>query len=65
MLKKLILECLLARVVAGTLEKLSVFCVVLCNITDLFVIIGPGQGGETVRVEPATGRIQFDTVILR
>lgn len=38
--------------------------VVFGNVSDLFVVVGSCQCGQTVRMEPATSWVELDSVIL-
>lgn len=65
MLEELVLECLVAGIVAGAVEQCSILGIVFGDRFDLLVVVGPGQCGQSVWVHFAAAWIQFGAVVLR
>lgn len=65
MLKELILERLVSRIVAGSIKQRSILSIVLRHSLHLFVIISTGQCRQTIRVHLAATRIQLGAIVLR
>lgn len=63
-LEELVLECLVPRIVAGTIEECCVLSVILGDSLHLLVVIGTCQGGQPIGVHLATVGVQLGTVVL-
>lgn len=63
-LEELVLECLVPRIVAGSIEECCVLSVILGDSLHLLVVIGTCQGGQSVGVHLAAVGVQLGTIVL-
>lgn len=63
-LEELVLECLVSRIVAGSIEECCVLSVILGDSLHLLVVIGTCQGGQSIGVHLAAIGVQLGTVVL-
>jgi len=63
-LEELVLQRLVAGIVAGSVEQGGVLCVILGHGLHLLVVVSPSQSGQAVGVHLAAVGIQLGTVVL-